>query len=146
MKPTIRRRLADVAACGLWLLTLTQAQAQAPAKAPPACPSPPEAGAPLSAGPVHLAWRTEPAALAVGQPFVLIVSLCPADARLTRVDATMPEHRHGMNYRPTIQALGPGRWRAEGLLWHMSGRWELRLDVTAADGGAHTARQSVPLP
>ena len=111
-----------------------------------ACPLPPEAGALPSAGPVQVAWRAEPAAMVVGQPFSLLVSLCPADARLTRVDATMPEHRHGMNYRPTIQPLGPGRWRAEGLLWHMSGRWELRLDVAAADGGQHTLRQVVALP
>ena len=111
-----------------------------------ACPLPSEAGALLSAGPVQLAWRAEPAVLVVGQPFSLFVSLCPADVRLTRVDATMPEHRNGMNYRPTIQPLAPGRWRAEGLLWHMSGRWQLRLDVAAADGSTITARHVVTLP
>jgi len=73
------------------------------------------------------------------------VTLCPAAARLLRVDATMPEHRHGMNYRPSVQALGDGVWRVEGLLWHMAGRWELRLDVDAA-GAVHTLRQSVTLP
>jgi cytochrome c peroxidase len=46
----------------------------------------------------------------------------------------MPEHRHGMNYAPAVKALGPGRWRAEGLMFHMPGRWELTFEVTA--GGA----------
>ena len=41
-----------------------------------------------------------------------------------RVDATMPEHRHGMNYRPSVRQVSPGRWRAEGLMFHMPGRWE----------------------
>ena len=78
-------------------------------------------------------------------PFALIVTLCPAEARLLRIDATMPEHRHGMNYRPSLQPLGSGLWRVEGLLWHMAGRWELRLDVEAA-GVTQSLRQSVTLP
>ena len=110
-----------------------------------ACPPPPEAGARLDSGPVQLAWRAEPASIAVSRPFALLVTLCPADARLLRVDATMPEHRHGMNYRPSLQPLGSGVWRVEGLLWHMAGRWELRLDVEAA-GATHILRQSVTLP
>lgn len=109
-----------------------------------ACPPPPEAGARLDSGPVQLAWRAEPAPIAVSRPFALIVTLCPADARLLRVDATMPEHRHGMNYRPSLRPLGGGVWRVEGLLWHMGGRWELRLDVEA-DGATQALRQSVTL-
>ena len=108
------------------------------------CPPPPEAGARLDSGPVQLAWRAEPAPIAVSRPFALIVTLCPADARLLRVDATMPEHRHGMNYRPSLRPLGGGVWRVEGLLWHMGGRWELRLDVEA-DGATQALRQSVTL-
>ena len=79
-----------------------------------ACPPPPEAGARLDSGPVQLAWRAEPASIAVSRPFALLVTLCPADARLLRVDATMPEHRHGMNYRPSVQALGAQSFAA---LW-----------------------------
>ena len=50
-----------------------------------------------------------------------------------KVDAHMPEHRHGMNYAPTLKALGPGRWRAEGLMLHMPGRWEFVFEVRGAD-------------
>ena len=55
------------------------------------------------------------------------------------VDAWMPEHRHGMNYRPTVTRLAPGRWRAEGLMFHMPGRWELVFTVD----GERLARELV---
>ena len=109
-----------------------------------ACPFPAEAPAQATTGPVQARWSTEPQPVQVGEPFVLRVSICPADAQLLRVDATMPEHRHGMNYRPSIQALGPGEWRVEGLVWHMAGRWELKLDTRLADA-PHTLTQSVTL-
>ena len=81
----------------------------------------------------------------MGQPFALDILVCPAAAELVRVDARMPEHRHGMNYRPSLAPQGLGRWRAEGLLWHMAGRWELELDVKYA-GQDLRLRQSVTLP
>ncbi len=96
-------------------------------------------------GPVEARWRSEPAKIAVGQPFRLVVTLCPATATLLAVDATMPEHRHGMNYRPTLAPLGAGRFRVDGLLWHMSGRWELRFDV-ALGAERQVLRQDVTLP
>jgi hypothetical protein len=52
------------------------------------------------------------------------------------VDAAMPEHGHGMNRVPRIEA-GDGHFRAEGLLFHMPGKWELYFDVTQ---GAVTER------
>lgn len=109
-----------------------------------ACPFPADAPAHATTGPVQARWTTEPQPVQVGEPFVLRVSLCPADARLLRVDATMPEHRHGMNYRPSIEALGPGEWRVQGLVWHMAGRWELKLDTRLIDT-THTLTQSVNL-
>ncbi len=99
----------------------------------------------LSSGPVQARWTTEPARLQVGEPFVLTVWLCPARAQLAGVDATMPDHRHGMNYRPGISQAGQGQWRVEALLWHMSGRWELTLD-TLLDGVPRRLTQSVTLP
>jgi hypothetical protein len=77
--------------------------------------------------------------------FALTVDVCPADARLRRVDATMPEHRHGMNYRPGVKPAGEGRWRVEGLMFHMAGAWELRFDVETP-GGPRTLRQPLHLP
>jgi tripartite motif-containing protein 71 len=53
----------------------------------------------------------------------------PTAARL-RVDAAMPEHRHGMNTDAVVTPRGSGRFGAEGLLLHMPGRWEMYFDVT----------------
>jgi hypothetical protein len=77
-------------------------------------------------------YRAQPAPR-VGEHFALEFAVCPAPEGV-RVDATMPEHRHGMNYRPTVTAQGGGRYRAEGLMFHMAGRWELVFEVRA--GGA----------
>ena len=49
------------------------------------------------------------------------------------VDAQMPEHRHGMNYKPSITRAGDA-WRADGLLLHMPGKWELIFAVATAHG------------
>ena len=52
----------------------------------------------------------------------------------------MPEHRHGMNYAPEVKPLGPGRWRAEGLMLHMPGKWEFVFEVRAAGTTDRLAR------
>lgn len=78
---------------------------------------------------VALAWRVVGEPLAVGRHFALDIAVCPATARLVRVDAIMPEHRHGMNYRPTLERLDNGHWRARGFLFHMPGDWELLFDL-----------------
>lgn len=49
------------------------------------------------------------------------------------VDAIMPAHRHGMNYRPAITALTDGRYRASGLLFHMPGHWQFVVDTYSAN-------------
>ncbi len=114
-----------------------------------ACPLPPPA---LQQAAVQLAWQLHTPTIKVGRHFALDIQLCPAGAALLRVDAQMPEHRHGMNYRPSLKQLAPGQWRAEGLLFHMPGRWELVFDVQAApnaDGPAptrFTLRESLVLP
>ncbi|MCU0970178.1 MAG: hypothetical protein MUF03_15455 [Rubrivivax sp.] len=99
-----------------------------------ACPPSDADGARLAGRAGEVAWRVDGATQPpVNRPFALLLQLCPASLRLDAVDAVMPEHRHGMNYRPSLQALGDGRWRAEGLLLHMPGRWELRFDVADGD-------------
>ena len=92
----------------------------------------------LAAGDVVLLFRTIPAAIELGRHFAVEAIVCatPPTSGL-RVDAQMPEHRHGMNYRPTIAVTGEGRYRAEGLLFHMPGRWQLLFDV---ERGGRTER------
>ena len=76
-------------------------------------------------------YRTVPATLEVGRHFTVEAIVCaPASAPVTlRVGATMPEHRHGMNYRPSVVRRGDGVFVAEGMLFHMPGRWQLLFDV-----------------
>jgi hypothetical protein len=52
-----------------------------------------------------------------------------SDATLD-VDAAMPAHQHGMIRRPTVETRPDGSFIVRGMLFHMSGRWELYLDVT----------------
>lgn len=69
----------------------------------------------------------------VGAHFQLELLLCRAQQAFTparlSVEATMPEHAHGMNYRPEILAREPGRFTVVGLLFHMPGLWRLRFDI-----------------
>ena len=90
-----------------------------------------------SAG-ITVIFRTVPPTIELGRHFAVEALVCGAGTApvLTRVDAHMPEHRHGMNYRPTLSAKGDGRYVAEGLLFHMPGRWEFVFDVEA--GGRRT--------
>jgi len=81
----------------------------------------------------ELVFRTLPAAVRVGEHFAVEFAVCPPPESV-RVDAWMPEHRHGMNYRPTVASQGKGLYRAEGLMFHMAGRWEFVFEVRS--GGA----------
>ena len=83
-----------------------------------------------------MAFRPDPLHIEVGDPFALVLNLCTKrgdPAELLAVDANMPEHRHLMNYRPSIVAKGDGRFRVEGMLFHMPGRWEITVDVRAGE-------------
>jgi cytochrome c peroxidase len=81
-----------------------------------------------------IAFKTDP--ISVAKHFALEIAACakpgsPAPESL-KLDAHMPEHRHGMNYAPAVKPLGPGRWRAEGLMLHMPGKWEFVFEIRAA--------------
>ena len=106
-----------------------------------ACPATP-AGARTVESPRHvLHYRTSPASPAVGKPFAIDMIVCPKNPQAgivgLDVDARMPEHRHGMNYRATVKSQKDGHYRAEGLMFHMPGRWEFMFDVRDASGTEH---------
>ena len=95
---------------------------------------------------LQLAYKTRPEVPVVGSHFAIDIALCPrgsarAPAALS-VDAHMPAHRHGMNYQASVNPRGPGLYRAEGLMFHMPGRWELVFELRNASGAvqrlAHT--------
>ena len=101
------------------------------------------AGTRLESQRYALSYRTIPAQIAVGEQFVLELAACPKagkalPARLT-LDAHMPEHKHGMNYRPSLETTASGRYRSEGWLFHMPGRWEFIFDL-GGDRLTHSVR------
>ena len=84
-------------------------------------------------------FATVPPVIEIGRHFAVDVRVCAEEGPpsvLIRVDADMPEHRHAMNYRPTLAEKGQGRYVAEGLLFHMPGRWRVTFDVE--HGRRHT--------
>lgn len=99
------------------------------------CPPLQDAAGRLEKAGYRLDYRFEPARPPVGAPFSVEVALCgpggPGTGGLD-VDADMPAHRHAMNYRPEVRQVGPGRYRAEGLLFHMPGAWRLRFAAVRA--------------
>ena len=109
---------------------------QAPALAHAACGD----GYPMRAsqGAQAVALRSVPAAIPLDRHFVLELQLCPVPKGVTslRVDADMPAHRHGMNYKTRLVAANAaaGRYRAEGLLFHMPGRWRFIVDLVTPEG------------
>jgi cytochrome c peroxidase len=91
---------------------------------------PPIKGARLESARYALAYKLSD--VAVSRHFTMDVGACakngPAPENL-KVDAQMPEHRHGMNYRPAVQRVAAGQWRVEGLMFHMPGRWQLQFEL-----------------
>ncbi len=50
------------------------------------------------------------------------------------VSGGMPEHDHGLATAPRVtEELGDGRYRLDGLRFHMAGEWELVVEVRAND-------------
>ena len=81
-----------------------------------------------------VAYSTKPQPILANEHFVVDFEICPrATATISdvRVDANMPEHRHGMNYRPAVTRVSARTYRAEGLLFHMQGRWEMTFDIAS---------------
>jgi hypothetical protein len=83
---------------------------------------------------VTIAFAPHPAPVPVGRHFTLDLVVCPAPPAAPAVDAEMPAHRHGMNYRARVERVGPvdqGRYRATGMMFHMPGRWRYLFDVVS---------------
>lgn len=79
--------------------------------------------------------------IVVSKPFGLELTVCAPlseDTEIT-VDAWMPAHQHGMNYVPSINALGEGQFAISNLVFHMPGIWQIRVAVEVE--GAPSAYQ-----
>lgn len=89
----------------------------------------------------------KPETIQLGQPFSfrLIIGssklanagqLPPPD-RVTAT-ATMPAHKHGMNYTPTIAyTKGSDHYDIQGFVFHMPGIWEISISAYWGDNATH---------
>ena len=109
-----------------------------------ACSPPPGwAGAARIVGDLWTAWwRSVPASIPVSAHFSIRFHLCGLPVDRVRVRGWMPDHRHGMNYRPAVTLNGLSG-TADGLLFHMPGRWQLILDVRGAAGREKLTAETV---
>lgn len=98
---------------------------------------------PTGAGALELAPQPWP--IPVGKHFSVRLRWCGEGAAPTalKLDADMPAHRHGMNYQPTLSRVDTaGReWQADGLMFHMPGRWRFIVDVTQGSGAQRVTRE-----
>jgi len=102
-----------------------------------ACESPGSGYARLESQHFILWTATLPAQVPIGAEFALDAVLCAkgeVKPETIRFDAWMPAHRHGMNSRPSVKAMSGGRWRAEGFLFHMPGRWQFTFEIDTSQG------------
>lgn len=94
---------------------------------------------------VSVLFELPTSSIKISQAFNLKALLCPKEkgASVVRatVDASMPEHQHGMNYKPKIQlasdpamqASGARLLSAQGLVFHMPGKWQIEFQVFGKD-------------
>ncbi len=61
------------------------------------------------------------------------------------VSAWMPDHSHGMVVQPRTVEQGGGKYLVEGMLFHMSGHWQLFFDVIDEDGLSERAEFDLDL-
>ncbi len=76
-------------------------------------------------------------AVTVGQPFDIRMVVCSPNSRVSDrldIDAIMPLHRHGMNYRPTVRRTAPGAYTVEGMFFHMPGAWQIVVRAYRGNG------------
>ena len=84
--------------------------------------------------PVDLLLELEPRPVGVSAPVQAQITTCVDDGvsiEAVYIDATMPLHRHGMNYRPEMNQTGEKAYRASGLFFHMPGLWRIEVSVRA---------------
>ncbi len=120
------------ALCAAALLVALESLAPA-ARAAAACPAEMQGFQRLQTADAEIAYRWEPAEPKVGQFFAAEVVACrapgPEPVAQIAIDATMPAHGHGMNYRPKAEPAGAGRTRFTGLMLHMPGTWRITFDL-----------------
>lgn len=93
-----------------------------------------------------IALKLPPTPVKIGEPFSIDILVCTDREPGTddiRLDAVMPAHKHGMNYRPEIEAVADNVYRGTGMFFHMPGEWQISVDLLS---GAKTRRFLLKVP
>jgi hypothetical protein len=103
-----------------------------------ACPIKPASTHTIVTGKSHtLAFETTPTPVEVGKTFSVSLKICDENGKAfsgtIKTSATMPRHKHGMNYLPSVEALGDGKFNLDGFLFHMPGHWQFVFDLRDTD-------------
>ncbi len=85
----------------------------------------------------RLSYTPSPDPIPVNQHFRLKLFLQNKNNQIVtaaklKIDATMPDHNHGMNVKPKLKELGKGVYAVEGFLFHMPGYWEIKATINHA--------------
>jgi hypothetical protein len=72
----------------------------------------------------------------ISEPFEIDIFVCAdrqPEAGNMKLDATMPAHKHGMNYKPEIQQVANNIYRGSGMFFHMPGEWQISVELLSGD-------------
>jgi len=86
--------------------------------------------------PSTIALKLPPTPVKIGEPFAIDILVCADQQPETgsmKLDAVMPAHNHGMNYKPEIQPLADNIYRGSGMFFHMPGEWQITVDLLSRD-------------
>ncbi len=91
------------------------------------------------AGRYRIVWSTAPVPLPLSELFVIKARVTDADGApvsgvTLTVDASMPQHGHGMATRPETNEVGPGEFETKGMKFHMPGAWTVHFAVSGPRG------------
>jgi hypothetical protein len=82
--------------------------------------------------PFKVMLELNPKPVVVSSPVQAKIGVCIGQGiSITRIaiNATMPLHRHGMNYRATLRRQVGNTFKATGLFFHMPGLWRIEVSV-----------------
>ncbi|HDZ08900.1 FixH family protein [Pseudohongiella sp.] len=87
---------------------------------------------------LHVTMQSELEPVTINQMHTWIISVHDTQGEaindaVIQVDGGMPLHNHGLATSPQVTGQpGEGRYRLQGVRFHMNGEWELRLQIEHA--------------
>ncbi len=82
----------------------------------------------------------------VGKHFAVRVQVCSKNSNDLvsglKIDADMPAHKHGMNYKPSVSKQSDSVFLAQGLMFHMPGQWRMQFEFEASANPGQKVRAS----